>query len=31
LISFGRSSLICTLFSIGILLNISQRKKVVRR
>lgn len=31
LISFGRSSLVCTLFSIGILLNISQRKKVARR
>ncbi|MBN1224362.1 MAG: putative lipid II flippase FtsW [Candidatus Aminicenantes bacterium] len=27
LISFGRSSLLCTLFSIGILLHISQRKK----
>ena len=26
LLSFGRSSLICTLFSIGILLHISQRK-----
>lgn len=30
LISYGRSSLICTLFSIGILLNISQRKKSIR-
>ena len=29
LISYGRSSLICTLFSIGILLNISQRKKSI--
>lgn len=31
LISFGRSSLICTLLSIGILLNISQRKGNMRR
>lgn len=31
LISFGRSSLICTLFSIGILLHISQRKGQIRR
>lgn len=31
LISFGRSSLICTLFSLGILLHISQRKGHVRR
>lgn len=31
LLSFGRSSLICTLFSIGILLNISQRKEVTRK
>ena len=30
LISFGRSSLICTLFSIGILLNISQRRSATR-
>jgi len=30
LISFGRSSLICTLFSIGILLNISQRSGTSR-
>ena len=30
LISFGRSSLICTLFSIGILLNISQRRGTSR-
>jgi cell division protein FtsW len=30
LISFGRSSLICTLFSIGILLNISQRRSTSR-
>ncbi len=28
LISFGRSSLLCTLFSIGILLHISQRKSM---
>jgi cell division protein FtsW len=31
LLSFGRSSLICTLFSIGILLHISQRKEGSRR
>lgn len=31
LISFGRSSLICTLFSIGILLHISQRKRAPGR
>jgi cell division protein FtsW len=31
LISYGRSSLICTLFSIGILLHISQRKESSRR
>lgn len=31
LISFGRSSLICTLFAIGILLHISQRKGQIRR
>jgi cell division protein FtsW len=31
LISFGRSSLICTLLSIGILLHISQRKGNTRR
>lgn len=31
LISFGRSSLICTLISLGILLHISQRKGYVRR
>jgi len=31
LISFGRSSLICTLFSIGILLHISQRKESTRK
>lgn len=31
LISFGRSSLICTLFAIGILLHISQRKRHIRR
>jgi cell division protein FtsW len=31
LLSFGRSSLICTLFSIGILLHISQRKEASRR
>ncbi len=30
LISFGRSSLICTLLSIGILLHISQRKESTR-
>jgi cell division protein FtsW len=30
LISYGRSSLICTLFSIGILLHISQRKEPSR-
>ncbi len=29
LISYGRSSLLCTMFSIGILLNISQRKRNV--
>jgi len=31
LISYGRSSLICTLLSIGILLHISQRKEPSRR
>jgi cell division protein FtsW len=31
LLSFGRSSLICTLFTIGILLHISQRKEGSRR
>ncbi|MBS3819163.1 cell division protein FtsW [bacterium] len=31
LISFGRSSLICTLFGIGILLHISQRKRTPGR
>jgi len=31
LISFGRSSLVCTLFSLGILLHISQRKTTVRQ
>ena len=31
LLSFGRSSLICTLFAIGLLLHISQRKKGSRR
>jgi cell division protein FtsW len=31
LLSFGRSSLICTLFAIGILLHISQRKEGSRR
>jgi cell division protein FtsW len=31
LMSFGRSSLICTLFAIGILLHISQRKEGSRR
>jgi cell division protein FtsW len=31
LISFGRSSLVCTLFSIGILLHISQRKDSIKR
>jgi len=30
LISFGRSSLICTLFSIGVILNISQRRGTSR-
>ena len=30
LISFGRSSLLCTFFSLGILLHISQRKKGTR-
>jgi len=30
LISYGRSSLVCTLFSIGILLHISQRKRTTR-
>jgi cell division protein FtsW len=31
LISFGRSSLVCTLAAIGIILNISQRKGAERR
>lgn len=31
LLSFGRSSLVCTLFTIGILLHISQRKEGSRR
>lgn len=31
LISYGRSSLICTLFGIGVLLHISQRKESSRR
>lgn len=31
LLSFGRSSLICTLFAIGVLLHISQRKSSIRR
>ena len=31
LFSFGRSSLICTLFAIGLLLHISQRKTTQRR
>lgn len=31
LMSYGRSSLICTLFSIGILLHISQRKGISNR
>lgn len=31
LISFGRSSLICTLFSTAIILHISQRKRYMRR
>jgi len=31
LISYGRSSLLCSLFGIGILLNISQRKKNIIR
>lgn len=31
LISFGRSSLICTLFSIGVLLHISQRRSYIRK
>jgi cell division protein FtsW len=30
LISYGRSSLVCTLFSIGILLHISQRRETSR-
>jgi len=30
LFSFGRSSLICTIFSIGILLHISQRKRITK-
>ncbi len=30
-ISYGRSSLICTLFGVGILLNISQRKKNIQK
>ena len=30
-ISYGRSSLLCTLFGVGILLNISQRKKSIPR
>jgi cell division protein FtsW len=31
LISFGRSSMVCTLAAIGVILNISQRKGAIRR
>jgi len=31
LISFGRSSMVCTLAAIGVILNISQRKGAERR
>ncbi|HOS12295.1 MAG TPA: FtsW/RodA/SpoVE family cell cycle protein, partial [Candidatus Aminicenantes bacterium] len=31
LVSFGRSSLFCTMLAIGILLHISQRRGEVRR
>jgi cell division protein FtsW (lipid II flippase) len=31
LVSFGRSSLVCNLAAIGIILNISQRKLAVRK